>query len=156
MANSLTLELLAQMFGQVSDDPFLMFVTISHPEFSTIYLVNNTVDQTSRGQEYTAFPMQITLPNDDGETTREVRIEFDNVSLELVDELRSVTDPMDVKVEMCLASDPDTVQLSLEELKMRSVRYDKQRVSARLYMDSFLNVELTSEKYNPTSYPGLF
>lgn len=156
MSNSLTAELLAQMFGQVSDDPFLMFVTISHPEFPTIYLVNNTVDQVSRGQVYTAFPMEVTLPTDDGETNREVKISFDNVSLELLDELRSVITPMDVKIEMVLASDLDTIQLSLEELKLRRVTYDKQRISAILYMDSFLNVELTSEKYTPTSYPALF
>ena len=156
MANSLTAELLAQMFGQVSDDPFLMLVTISHADFPPIYLVNNTVDQVSRGQVYTAFPMEITLPTDDGETTREVKIDFDNVSLELIDELRTVTTPMDVKIEMVLASDLDTVQLSLEELKLRSVTYDKQKISAKLYLDSFLNVELTSEKYTPTLYPGLF
>jgi hypothetical protein len=156
LSNTLTNQLLAQMFGQESDDPFLMFVTISHATFPTLYLVNNTVDQTSRGQLYQAFPMQIKLPNDDGETVREVSIEFDNVSLELIQELRSVIDPMDVKIEMILASTPDEVQLSLEELKMKSVIYDKQKVSAKLYMDSFLNVELTSEKYTPTIYPGLF
>lgn len=156
MSNSLSHELLAQMFGQVADDPFLMLVTLSHPDFDTIYLVNNTVDQVSRGVTYTAFPMDITLPPDDGETVREVKIVFDNVSLALIQEMRAVTSPMDVKIEMVLASDPDSVQLSLEELKLRSVTYDKQRISARLYMDSFLNVELTSEKYTPTLYPGLF
>lgn len=145
------------MFGQVSDDPFLMLVTLSHPDFSdTLYLVNNTVDIVSRGITYSAFPMEVSLPPDDGETTREVAISFDNVSLLLISELRSITTPMDVKIEMMLASDPDTVQLSLEELKMRSVTYDKQRVSAKLYMDSFLNVEMTSEKYVPSKYPGLF
>ena len=156
MSNNVSAELLAQMYGQESDDPFMMFVTLSHADFDTLYLVNNVVNQTSRGQEYQAFPMTIRLPNDDGETAREVLIDFDNVSLELIDELRSVTTPMDVKIEMILASDVDTVQLSLEELKLRSVSYDKQKISAKLYMDSFLNVELTSEKYTPTKYPGLF
>jgi hypothetical protein len=156
LSNNLSAELLAQMFGQVSDDPFLMFVTISHEDIDTIYLVNNTVDQVSRGNTYVAFPMKITLPADDGETTREVSIEFDNVSLELIDELRSITSPVDVKIEMILASDPDTVQLSIEELKLRNINYNKQRISAKLYMDSFLNVELDSEKYTPSLYPGLF
>jgi hypothetical protein len=156
MSNNLNAELLAQMFGQVSDDPFLMFVTLSHPDITPVYLVNNTVDQISRGQVYTAFPMQITLPTDDGESNREVKIDFDNVSRELIDEMRSITTPMDVKIEMALASNPDLVQLSLEELKLRSVTYDKQRISARLQMDNFLNVELNAEKYTPDRYPGLF
>ena len=100
--------------------------------------------------------MEIRLPPDDGDSAREVSIEFDNVSLELIDELRSITDAIDVKIDMILASDPDSIQLSVEDLKMRSVTYTAQRVSARLFMDSFLNVEMTSEKYLPTLYPGLF
>jgi hypothetical protein len=133
-----------------------MLVTLSDPSFDTIYLVSNTVNITSRGQEYTAFPMQIRLPADDGETNREVNIEFDNVSLELIDELRSITSPIDVAIEIVLASNPDEVQLSYEELKIRNINYNKQRISAKLYMDSFLSVELTSEEYTPTNFPGLF
>jgi hypothetical protein len=100
--------------------------------------------------------MRIRLPTDDGETTREVSIEFDNVSRELIDELRTVTTPIDVKIEMVLASNPDYIQVTLDELKMRNVSYNKSTVNARLYLDSFLNVELTSEKYSPKLYPGLF
>lgn len=100
--------------------------------------------------------MRIRLPVDDGETSREVAIEFDNVSRELIDEVRTVTSPIDVKLEMILASNPDDVQVTLDELKMRNVTYNKSVVSARLYLDSFLNVELTSERYSPKLYPGLF
>jgi hypothetical protein len=156
MSNFISNQLLAQLYAQESDDPFLMLLTISHEDFPTIRLVNNIVDVVSRGQTYIGFPMNIRLPKDDGESHREVLIDFDNVSLELLDELRSVTTPMDVKIEMALSSNLDTVQLSLEELKLRSVVYDKQKVSAKLYMDSFLNVELSSEKYTPTIYPGMF
>ena len=156
MANNLSINLLAQMYGQVSDDPFLMLLEVSHPSFDTVYLVNNTVDQTSRGNVYRAFPMQIKLPSDDGETTREVSIDFDNVSLELIAELRSVTTPMNVKIEMVLASNLDSVELSLEDLKMSSINYDEKKISARLYLDDFLNTELTSEKYEPSNFPGLF
>lgn len=154
--NNLSNNLLAQLFGQSSSDPFLMLVTISHPTFSTIYLANNTVDVVSRGITFSAFPMQVTLPADDGETTREVRLELDNVSLALIEEFRKITTPPDVKVEMLLASDPNTVQLSIEELKLRNISYNKSRISARLFMDSFLNVEMTSEKYDPAIFPGLF
>ena len=156
MANALSLNLLAQMYGQVSDDPFLMLLEISHPSFTTVYLVNNTVAQTSRGNLYRAFPMNIRLPSDDGEVARDVSIDFDNVSLELIDELRAVTTPMTVKIEMVLVSALDTVELSLENLKMSSINYDEKKISARLFLDDFLNTEMTSEKYEPSNYPGLF
>ncbi len=156
MSNQLSPALLAQLYAQESDVPFLMLVTLTHPSFTTVRLVNNSEDIVSNGQTFTAFPMNIRLPADDGETTREVSIEFDNVSRELIDELRTVTTPIEVKVEMILASNPDDIQVTLDELKMRNVTYNKSRVSARLYLDSFLNVELTSEKYSPKLYPGLF
>jgi hypothetical protein len=157
MANQLSPELLSEIFGQVSSDPFLMLATLSHPTFAqTIYLVSNTVDIESRGQTYQAFPMNITLPADDGESAREVFIEFDNVSLELISELRKITTPIDVKIEMVLASLPDDVQVALEELKMGSINYNEKRVRANLYLDNFLNTEMTSEKYVPSKYPGIF
>lgn len=154
--NNISPQLLAQFYGQNSDDPLLMLVTISHPSFTTIRLVNNTEDIVSRSNTYLSFPMNITPPADDGETVREVSIEFDNVSLELITEFRQITSPADIKIEIVLASDPDQVQLSYEELKLRNISYDKQRIRAKLYMDSFLNVELTSESYGATNFPGLF
>jgi len=157
MSNAVSNKLLAELYGQVSGDPFLMLVTLTHPTFPQgFYLVNNTENIISRGREYQAFPMEITLPPDDGETIRDISIEFDNVSLELIGEMRSITTPMNMKIEMLLASSPNDVEISLEDLKLRNITYDKQRISAKFYMDSFLNSELTSEKYTPSLYPGLF
>jgi hypothetical protein len=133
-----------------------MLVTLSDTSFSDIRLVSNSVDIVSRGNTYTAFPIMITLPTDSGDTVREAAIEFDNVSLELIDEIRSVVSPITAKIEIVLASLPDEVQIVYDELKIRNITYNKQRISARLYMDTFLNVELGSETYTPSKYPGLF
>lgn len=157
MSNQLSPELIAQLYSQESDDPFLTLLTLSHPSFSQdIRLVNNTENITSNGLEFTAFPMKIVLPRDDGESARDVTIEFDNVALELISEIRTVTDFINVKLEMVLASLPDAVQISFDELKIQSVTYNKTRVSAKLFLDSFLNTEISSEKYTPSNYPGIF
>ena len=124
MSNQLSNQLLAQLFAQGSGDPFLTLVTLSHASFSApIRLVNNSVNIISRGDTYLAFPMKIKLPMDDGESAREVSIEFDNVSQYLLDGFRSVTTEIGVKIEMILASLPNDVQMSLEELKISSVSY---------------------------------
>ncbi len=156
MANQLSNQLLAQLFSQESSDPFLTLVTLSHDDFATIRLVNNTEDIVSRGDTFTAFPMRIGLPSDDGEKAREVTLDFDNVALDLINEIRTVTTPISVKLEMVLASIPDDVQIAFEELKIQSLSYSKTRVSARLFLDSFLSTEMTSEKYSPLIFPGLF
>lgn len=149
-------ELLNQLFKQESEDPFLMLVTLSHDDFDTIYLVNNTVNISSRGISYIAFPVKITLPSDDGETQREVSIEFDNASAALIAAIRSVTTLIDVKIEMVLASNPDKVEIELGELRIKNINYNKTSIRAHLFMDDFLNTEVTGEKYNPTNFPGLF
>lgn len=156
MANQLSAELLAQLYYQNADDPFLTLITLTHSNFGVVRLVNNSVNITSRGQTFQAFPFKLRLPTDDGETAREVAIEFDNVSLELLDEIRTATTNIDVKIEMILASIPDEVQISLEELKIQNVEYNKNKISARLFMDGFLNTSMTSESYTPSLYPGLF
>jgi len=156
MSNDLTPALLVQLYGQDSSDPFLMLVTLSHTSFGNICLVNNSENITSNSIIYTAFPMSIILPADDGEKSREVSIEFDNVSLELVNEIRTVTTPINIKVDMVLASNPNIVQISLDDLKVKNITYDKSRIRAKIIMDDFLSVELTSEKYNPSNFPGLF
>ncbi len=157
VSNQLSNEVLAQLFSQSSDDPFLSLVTLDHESFDApIRLVNNTVNIVSRGETYLAFPMKITLPSDDGETTREFNIDFDNASLELIQEIRSVTTAISAKVELILASLPDVVQMSQDNLLMTAISYTSKRVTARMVLDNFLNVSLSSESYTPSVFPGLF
>lgn len=153
---SLTPQLYSQIFSQSSEDPFLPLITLSHPDFDDIRLVNNNEAVTSNGLVYQAYPFKITLPPDDGESTREVSINFDNVGLDLIPLFRTVTDSIEVKIEFVLASLPDEVQISFQELKIQSVNYSNANISARLYLDSFLNTALSSEVYTPTAFPGLF
>jgi len=154
MANDLSPELLSELYGQVSDDPYLTLFTLTHPSFAqTIRFVNNSVDVVSNGETFVSFPIKIVLPPDDNESAREVNVQFDNVSLELIDELRTVTTPIDVKIEMVLASNPDVVQPSIESLKFKGIQFNSQVITAKLIMDDFLTVGLTSERYTPISFP---
>lgn len=156
MARQLSNKLLTEVFAQQSADPYLLLVTVSHSSFTTLYLVNNTESITSNGNVFEPFPMEITLSPDDGQSARTTQISFDNVSLELIEELRSVITPIDVRIQAVLASDPDTVEIEFGELKMVNISYDQKTIRGNLILDDFLRTELTSEKYTPSNYPGLF
>lgn len=157
MANQLSPELLAQLYGQESGDPFLTLLTLDHPSLTEpVRLVNNTENFVSRGETYLALPFSLALPPDDGESSREISLEMDNISLDLIGIIRSITDVIDVKIEMVLASLPNEVQYEVEELKIRSISYDASKITATLYLDNFLQTELSSEKYTPITHPGLF
>lgn len=155
MSNELSDELKAQLFAQESDDPFLTLVTLNHSTFSA-RLVNNSVDIDSQGYTFLAFPMKIRLPIDDGETTRDFSIDFDNASLELIANLRSVTGDIGVKIQLILASLPNVVQMEYNDLVIRAITYTATKISARIVLDNFLTVEMTSERYTPSNYPGMF
>ena len=103
-----------------------------------------------------AFPIKIKLPVDDGETARTVTLEFDNVSLLLIEQIRTVTTAIGVNLEMILASMPDDVQYELSELSIGALSYNRTRISATLVLDGLLGTGLTSEIYSPTNFPGLF
>lgn len=157
MANNLSNELLAQLFAQESADPFLTLITLSHETFDEdIRLVNNTKNFTSRGLEFMAFPVKIRFPIDDGESARDFTIDFDNVSLEMIEQIRTVTNKINVKIELVLASLPDVVQIIQDDLVIATLSYSAQKIQAKIVLDSFLNVEVTSERYGPTNFPGLF
>lgn len=157
MSNTLSPQLIAQLLAQESNDPFLTLITLSHPDWAEdVRLVNNSVDITSRGNVFMAFPVKIRLSADDGETAKTFSLELDNVSLELVDKIRTVTTAIGVKLEMILASLPDDIQISYSELEIATITYNKSKIQASIVLDNFLNTELTSERYGPINYPGLF
>lgn len=155
---NLSNNMLSQLFAQESDDPFLTLFTLDHADWvEPLYLVNNTESITSNGNEFIPFPVSLTLPAEDGEGIKAVKISFDNVSRELIEEIREVTDnSITVTIQMVLTSTPDVVEIELGELKIITVTYNSDKIEATLTVDDFLNLEMTSEKYTPTSYPGLF
>lgn len=136
---------------------FLLLVTFGHSSFTNpIRLVNNTESITSRGNLYTAFPIEIVLPPDDGDTLPTVQITCQNVSLELIDEVRSVQGPMSVTIEMIMASSPDFVEASIGDLRVAQAQYDKNTMQLTATVDDLLNASFPKEKYQPGNFPGLF
>ena len=156
MSKNLSNDLLKQMFASQSEDPFLLLLTLSHESFDTIYLVNNSEDIVSRGNTYLSFPMEIQFPVEDGETARQIQVQLDNVSLELITQIRTVSTPIQAKVEAVLASKPNIVEIAAGELELKQVSYNAIRIIGTLTYDDFLNVGLTSEKYEPQNFRGLF
>ena len=155
---NLSSNLLAQLYTENSDDPFLSLFTLNHPDWvEPLYLVNNTVEIVSNGKTFVPFPLKLTLPTDDGESIRKVEIEFDNVSRDLIEEIRSVTDTkINVSIQLVLASNPDFIEIELIELSIKTITYNATSIRATLYLDDFLNTEITSERYAPTNFPGIF
>lgn len=140
-----------------TDEVFLFLLTFNHPSFAEpIRLVNNLDNITSNGHEFTAFPLDLALPMDDSDSLPSVQITVQNASLELVDEIRSIQSPMSMKLELILASTPNTIEVSIENMRIASIQYDKQTIQMTCTVDDLLNTAFPKEKYLPSNFPALF
>lgn len=155
MARILSTALKQQLYAQESSDPFLTLLTIYFPS-NTIRLVKNNQDIISRGNTYTATFFEITLPRDDGESLQQVTLTIDNVGLELINYIRTITEPVTILLESVLASAPNVVQLSVTDLKLSQITYDAFTISSILIYDDILSTGIPDELYAPNTYPGLF
>lgn len=144
-------------FDQETDDVWLVLVTISHANISpSIRVVNNTENITSRSNLFTAFPFDITLPDDREDAPPRARLVIDNVSREIAEAVRAITSPPTVLIEIVRADAPDTVETSFPYFSMRNVKWDSGKVSADLTLEDFTNEPYPGLTFTPAYFPGLF
>lgn len=144
----------AALYAAQTDDIWLQLLTIEHSSLGTpIRLAANTEAVTSRSDTYLAFPFAIALPATGQES---VELIVDNVSRELIDEVRSIDTPLTITLEVVRAADPDTVEAGPFEFQSRAVEYDVQRMRFTLAYEPLLNEPFPAYSYTPLDYPGLF
>ncbi len=156
MSRQLSNQLKAQIFAAQSDDPFLTLLTFTHPDLTSIRLVNNQEDIVSRSNTYQAFPFKIAFPTDDGESLPEIQLVLDNASLDLIEPLRTITTPAFIELETVLASTPDVVEFEFTDLELKGIVYNNSTITASLALSDFLGTQIPGEVYDPTRYRGLF
>jgi hypothetical protein len=150
-------KLIQAVLAPNTGEVFLFLLTFNHPSFRLpIHLVNNLENISSRGVEYQAFPLELTLPADDGDSLPTIEITCQNASLELIDEVRSITGPMSLKLEFILASQPDIVEFSIQDMRVATVQYDKDVLKMSCTVDDLLSTSFPAHRYLPSNFAGLF
>lgn len=144
----------AALYAAQSDEVWLQLLTVEHSAIATpIRIVANTENIVSRGETYTAFPFQISLPATSAES---VELVVDNVTRELIEEVRGIDTPLTLTLEVVLASAPDTVEAGPFAFQSRAVEYDVQRMRFTLAYEPLLQEPFPAYTYTPLDYPGLF
>jgi len=142
---------------QNTDEVFLWLLTIEHQESSTTFrLVNNLDDIVSRGNTYMAFPFQFVLPEDDGETLPTIQISIDNVSLELIEIIRTYGTGITITAEIIMASMPNAVEYSIDDLSLVDATYNSQSITLTAQIQDLLNQRFPADDYLPRTFPGMF
>lgn len=154
MSRALSGSARAALYEQTSDEVWLELITIDHDDLaSPIRLVGNSEDVTSRGNVFTAcgFP-PVPLP-DDGQ---DVTFIVENVSQTILTAVRSIVTPIDITLEVVLASDPDTVEAGPFAFQSRKFVFSARTIEFSLAYEPLLQEPFPAFTYTPIDYPGLF
>lgn len=158
MARSLPTTVVQAMNRQSTDALFLVLMTITHSDITTVRLVNNTEDVTSGGDVYQAFPFSVILPPDDEDEPAVIRVTMANVTRRLVSEARTIAGKAELAladIELIEHSAPDTVLASWTDFEVHNVRYDASALSFDLSPQLFLNVGFPGDSMTKGNTPGL-
>lgn len=165
---TLSPEAIKSFFSPDADDQVILLLTFSASGMTTIRLADGftkTISSndddivygvTSRSQDYIFLPIEVTLPTEEEESAPRATITIHNVTRYLTPVIRSITTSINVKIEVVLASTPDTVEVSFEGLQLSGIQYDANTVTGTLTMDSFAQEPFPQHQFAPIWFPGLF
>ena len=157
MSRSLSLAARQAVNAPETGEVFLLLLTLDLEELETpIRVVNNTKDIVSLGETYIAFPFEIALPDEDPDSVVRVTLRIDNVDREIVKNLRTVSSPLAVSLEVVMASSPDIVEAGPFNMTLVTAEYDALTVTGELAFEDVLNEPFPGHAYVPGDYPGLF
>lgn len=146
----------AALYAAQTSEVFLQLLTVDHPDLGApLRLVNNTESIVSDGETFEPFPFELVLPAETDTELPTVELVVDNVSRELLEEVRSISTPFTLTIEIVLASSPDVIEASYD-LESRSATYDASSIRFQLGAEAYMSEPFPADIYTPTTYPGLF
>lgn len=151
--------------GRSVDEVFILLVTITHESLSIpIRICNDTRDMLesgyrgvlSQGEEFTYIPFDIKLPNLEQDTIPTSKLSCDNISREITKAIQAITTPPEVRMQIALSSDPDTIEYDIEGFVLNNVNWDVLVIEGDLTVEYFMSEPYPAPEFTPSRFPGLF
>ena len=145
------------IMGQETSEAFIVLIKIDHSSLSSpIRVSSDGVNTSSNGETFIAFPFELELPISDPDQPPRARITIDNVDRSIVTAIRSISTEATVDIDIVLASDPNTLEISYSGFKLTNVDYDALVVSGDLGFEDFFSEPYPSRVFSPADFPGGF
>lgn len=157
MSRTMSATAVAAVLAPETDEVFLLLLEIDEASLDDpIRLVLNHENVTSRGNEYAACYFEVELPTERPDSIDTARIRADNVDRRIVEGVRLAVGRPPARVEIVLASAPDTVEAGPFDFEIMSAEYDVDSVVLTLAYDDV--VEVRGPLHTRTAYwfPDLF
>ena len=147
----------AAVYGAQTDEAPLVLITIEHADLPTpIRLSSDVVDTISNGETFIAYPFEISLPDDPHQGITRGKFSFENISQDYTAAIRSLTTAPTMRIDIVLASDPDTLEVSYTDFEMTNFEYDVNVISATLSVESFMTEPWPGDSFLPSKFSGIF
>ena len=145
------------IYSQETSLAWFIILELDHADLSSpIRVVNNDVDIVSNGDTYSAFPFQVTLPDEREDRPPTVRLVIGNVDLQIVTALLSITSAPTVDLSVVTSNDYDTLEVGPLSFNLKDVSYDSIVVEGNLVFEPILDEPFPANRFIPSSFPGLF
>ena len=142
------------------DVALLWLLTFTDPtdDGTVLRAAANLEDITSNGNVYTAFPFEIILPPDDGETISKLELVFVNVGEELMELVRAYppgVHPL-IRFDLVISDAPDVIEKTIDFMEVSNVTYDAMAIKFDLMSSNIFARKTCVGTYNQSEFPGLF
>ena len=150
-------EFLEALYSQETEEGIRVFLTLGEGQFAggPIRVVNsNETTIFSNGIAFAGFSFAIRIPDHPEQGNGRGYLQVSNVSTEVLAAVRSVFS-VNMKLEIAKLSDPDDIELSLENLSLRNVRGNRLLVEADVVMFNDFSHLYPSGNFNPRQFVGM-
>ena len=145
------------IYSAETGDAFLILLTIDHANLTApIRVTSDAVETVSRGTSFISFPFELTLPDDQENSSPRAKMVIDNIDRQIVEAIRSINSAASVLIEIVRAADLDVVEAQFIDFKLTNVSYDAQRVEGDLTIEDFTAEPFPSASFSPSLFPALF
>jgi hypothetical protein len=154
------------VFAQNTGEVFICLLTITHPSFEEDILLSDDPlvllpdagvrGVVSRDAEYIYLPFTFKLPMQDDTGVGRASISIDNVNRDIVDAIRSADSAVNINIEIVLSSDPDNVEVSIQDFRLEEATYDALTVSGDISVEYYDLEPYPYAQMTPSYFPGMF
>jgi len=167
--DSLSSNAIATLFAQESTDPIITLLTISGTGIATpvrlcdqfLTRLSETADEivyglTSNGNDFYYLPFGLSLPTEEFAAAPRCVVTLQDVTRLLIPTIRNISTPPNVQIDIILASDPTTVEVTFGSFIMSNIRYNANTITADLVIESLEIEPFPAHSFTPSYFPGLF
>jgi len=161
MARTISASTRAEITAPQSSLAMLSMIVIESTELaSPLYFVANNVDVTSAAYNgshvYTASNFKVNMPSQEESSVQETSITLSGINREVIELVRTITNPPTVRTFLIREDTPDDVELGPFIFKLRNVTYDVNSVSGSLLFEYTLRNNISTITITSRNFPGLF